>query len=116
VAATGLLARWAPVVAWAALIFALSSVPSLSTGLGTWDFVLRKIAHVTEYAILGFLLARAVSELPAFVLGAAYAVTDEVHQSFVEGRHGAPRDVLIDAFGVAAGVLVYRAAERRLRT
>src|SRR5918912_19993 len=43
---------WLPVVAWAAVIFALSAIPSLSSGLGTWDYVLRKCAHVTEYAVL----------------------------------------------------------------
>ena len=37
-----LLAAWLPVVAWAAVIFAFSSVPSLSSGLGGWDLVLRK--------------------------------------------------------------------------
>ena len=51
---------WGPVIVWAALIFALSSIPSLNSGLGTWDEVLRKCAHVTEYAILGFLLLRAI--------------------------------------------------------
>ena len=43
------------------VIFAFSSVPSLSTGLGTWDLVLRKLAHLTEYAVLGALLARALA-------------------------------------------------------
>ena len=56
---------WGPVVLWAALIFALSAVPSLGTGLGGWDTVLRKCAHVTEYAILALLLYRALGrELP----------------------------------------------------
>jgi VanZ family protein len=100
---------WLPVVAWAALIFALSSIPDLGTGLGTWDLVLRKIAHAGEYAVLGALLLRAVGHaVPAFALGVAYAVSDEIHQSFVEGRRGAPLDVLIDAVGVAVGVLAWR--------
>src|SRR5213593_4502715 len=51
--------RWLAVVAWAAVIFALSSIPSLSTHLGTWDTILRKGAHLTEYAILAVLFARA---------------------------------------------------------
>jgi len=51
---------WAPVVLWAAVIFTFSSVPDLGTGLGTWDLVLRKIAHACEYAVLGALLLRAV--------------------------------------------------------
>jgi VanZ family protein len=99
------LALWLPVVAWAAVIFALSSIPSLDSGLGMWDLALRKAAHVAEYAILGALLLRAV-ETPsvAFGLGVAYAVTDEFHQQFVEGRNGSPLDVAIDAVGVAAGV------------
>ena len=55
---------WLPVVLWAAVIFTFSSIPSLSTGLGTWDTVLRKGAHVTEYAILGALLLRALGREP----------------------------------------------------
>src|SRR5919201_102331 len=75
-----------PVVLWAAVIFALSSIPSLNSGLGTWDTVLRKCAHATEYAILGVLLLRALGrELPAVVIGIAYAASDEVHQHFVAG-------------------------------
>jgi VanZ family protein len=101
--------RWAPVVVWAAVIFALSSISGLGTGLGTWDLILRKIAHVTEYAILGFLLHRALRrEYAAFGLGIAYAVTDEIHQHFIAGRHASPLDVAIDAVGVAIGVLVGR--------
>jgi VanZ family protein len=99
--------RWGPVVAWAAMIFVLSSIPDLGTGLGGWDFVLRKFAHAAEFAVLGFLLARAIGrDRPALALGIAYAVSDEVHQSFVPGRLGSPLDVLVDAVGVVVGVLV----------
>lgn len=98
---------WAPVVLWAGVIFALSSIPSLSSGLGTWDEVLRKGAHIAEYAVLGMLLLRAVgSALPAFALGVAYAVTDELHQHFVRGRHPSPFDVAFDACGLALGLLL----------
>ncbi len=104
---------WAPVVLWAAVIFAFSSVPDLGTGLGTWDLVLRKIAHAGEFALLGALLLRALrNEIPAFGLGVAYAASDEVHQHFVEGRVGAPLDVLIDSVGVAIGVLLWRRVAR----
>ncbi|HZG35009.1 MAG TPA: VanZ family protein [Gaiellaceae bacterium] len=102
---------WLPVVLLAGVIFALSSVPDLGTGLGTWDLVLRKIAHVAEYALLGALLLRALGRphvLTAVALGVAYAVSDEIHQSFVEGRRGSPVDVLIDAVGVALGVAAWR--------
>jgi VanZ family protein len=104
---------WAPVVLWAAVIFAFSSVPDLGTGLGTWDLVLRKIAHAGEYAVLGALLLRALrDELPALALGIAYAVSDEVHQHFVEGRVGAPLDILIDSVGVAIGIVLWRRVAR----
>jgi VanZ family protein len=98
---------WAPVVLWAGVIFGLSSIPSLSSGLGTWDEVLRKGAHLTEYAVLGILLMRAIGrELPALAIGVAYAITDEVHQHFVRGRHASPFDVAFDACGVALGLLL----------
>jgi VanZ family protein len=101
------LSLWLPVVAWAAVIFVLSSIPSLGTGLGAWDTVLRKGAHLAEYALLGALLVRALRrEGVAFVIGVLYAVSDEVHQHFVSGRHAAAVDVLIDAAGVAIGIYV----------
>lgn len=107
-------AAWLPVVAWAAVIFAFSSVPSLGTDLGTWDTILRKLAHLAEYAILGALLARATRR-PGLALGlaAAYAITDEVHQTFVEGRHGAPLDVGIDTLGALAGIYAWTRWSRR---
>jgi VanZ family protein len=105
---------WLPVVIWAAVIFTLSSIPSLSTGLGLWDTILRKAAHVTEYSVLGALLLRALGrEAPALAAGIAYAATDELHQHFVRGRHGAPVDVAIDAIGVAAGMLLWLRVRER---
>jgi VanZ family protein len=108
----GLLATaslWLPVVVWAAVIFTLSSVPDLGTGLGGWDVVLRKIGHAGEFAVLGALLARALGpSWPAFAAGVLYAVSDEVHQVFVPGRAGSPLDVAIDAVGLALGVVLWR--------
>jgi VanZ family protein len=99
------LTYWAPVVLWAAVIFVLSSIPDLGTGLGTWDTVLRKLAHLAEYAILGGLILRAARNAPAAVLlASAYAATDEVHQAFVTGRHGSPLDWLVDTAGAVLGV------------
>jgi VanZ family protein len=101
------LSLWLPVVAWAAVIFGVSSIPSLSSGLGTWDLILRKAAHMTEFAILAGLLWRALrNELGALVVALAYAGTDELHQSFVRGRHGSPVDVAFDGIGAAAGLLL----------
>jgi VanZ family protein len=105
--ATTRFSAWAPVVFWAAVIFTLSSISGLGTGLGGWDTVLRKLAHTAEYAILGALLFRAVRSAPAAVLlASAYAVTDEVHQTFVSGRHGSPLDWVIDSAGALLGVAV----------
>ena len=99
--------RWGPVVAWAALIFVLSSIPDLGTGLGGWDLALRKLAHTTEFAILGALLVRALDRPGwAVALGVAYAVSDELHQSFVPGREGSPVDVAFDLVGVVIGVVL----------
>jgi VanZ family protein len=98
---------WLPVVIWAAVIFTFSSIPSLGTGLGVWDTILRKGAHMTEYAILGLLLLRALGrELPSFAVGIGYAILDEIHQHFVRGRHASPVDVLIDTVGLAIGIFL----------
>ncbi len=105
---------WLPVLAWAAVIFTFSSIPSLSSGLGVWDTVLRKGAHLTEYAVLGGLLYRALErEAPALAAGIGYAATDEVHQHFVRGRHASPVDVAIDAVGVAVGMLLWLRLRQR---
>ena len=101
-----------------ALIYFLSSRPSLSTGLGTYDLILRKLAHMTEFGVLWLLTHRALgwrAPATAAVLTIAYAASDELHQTFVFGRHGTPVDVLIDATGVALAYLGLRASRARWR-
>jgi VanZ family protein len=99
---------WLPVVAWAVLIFLFSSIPSLNSGLGTADTLLRKAAHMSEYAMLAVLLVRALGDqLPAFYGAIVYAASDEFHQAFVRGRHGSPIDVAIDSTGALLGLLVW---------
>jgi VanZ family protein len=100
---------WLPVILWAGLIFGLSAVPNLKTGLED-DFLVRKSAHVGEYFILSLLLHRAVknsfslknTHLFFYPAGLAlfYAASDEFHQLFVHGRNGALTDVLIDCIGI----------------
>jgi VanZ family protein len=110
----GRLDLWVPPIALMGLIFFLSAQPDLSSGLGTWDFVLRKIAHATIYALLFLLWWRALRGLgsdaraltAALLITVAFAISDEWHQSFVEGRHGSPVDVLIDTAGAGAAALV----------
>ena len=105
---------WLPVLAWATLIFALSSVPDLGTGLGGWDLVLRKLAHAGEYAVLGVLLLRATGRSGlALALGTLYAAGDEIHQAFVPGRAGRPLDVAIDVLGLACGIYLWQSIQSR---
>ena len=91
-----------------ALIFALSAMPDLSSGLGTWDLVLRKLAHMAAFGLLWLLWQRALRQPgTAALITLAYAATDEYHQSFVTGRHGTPVDWAIDAAGVGLAVLAW---------
>ena len=111
--------RFAPPLLLMGLIFFLSAQPDLSTGLGTWDLILRKLAHMAEYGLLWFLWWRALGrdnvEVAAAAIAIGYSITDELHQTTVEGRHGTPVDVLIDSTGVALAYLVTRARARRPR-
>ena len=107
-----IVSRLAPPLLLMGLIFFLSAQPDLSSGLGTADTILRKLAHMVEYGLLWFLWWRALgygSRWWPALIAVAYAVTDELHQTTVDGRHGSPLDVLIDAIGVA---LAYAAARR----
>jgi VanZ family protein len=108
--------RFGPPVLLMGVIFFFSAQPDLGTGLGAWDTILRKAAHMAEYALLWFLWYRALrtrTPWAAVAITLAYAATDELHQSFVEGRHGTPVDVLIDAAGV--GIAVALLTRRRAR-
>lgn len=100
---------WLSVIAWAALIFYISAQPSLSTGFGIWDLILRKGAHMLEFAVLFLLLWNAIRQ-PVRASGTAmalagaisllYAFSDEFHQRYVPGRSGTLRDVGFDAAGI----------------
>lgn len=77
------------------------------------EFPVRKMAHATEYAILGCLLTnlcRSLSMKKAYMwswlMGSAYAATDEFHQLFVPGRSGQMTDVMIDSVGCLTGCLL----------
>lgn len=99
---------------WAGMIFTLSGIPSLSSGLDA-DFILRKCAHALEYFVLYVLLLRAwtQSKLPSggfwpLILCALYAMSDEFHQSFVSGRFCSGIDVLIDFCGAACAAVILK--------
>lgn len=106
---------WLPAVAIATVIFALSSLRDLHATTGTLEFVLRKGAHTTVYALLALTIVRGLHAhglsgraalSTAFLLAVAYAVSDELHQTTVPTRHGAATDVAIDAIGSTAGLVL----------
>lgn len=77
------------------------------------EFPVRKMAHATEYAILGCLLTNLCLTFPmrkaymwGWLMGSAYAATDEFHQLFVPGRSGQMTDVMLDSVGCLAGCLL----------
>ena len=106
-------ALWLPPLVLMAVIFALSAQPHLSSGLGVFDLIGRKIVHFLEYALLVFLWWRALrtrmpepqAALTGFALASLYAASDEWHQSFVQGRHATPVDWAIDTAGAGAAAL-----------
>ncbi|MCW2961630.1 MAG: teicoplanin resistance protein VanZ [Thermoleophilia bacterium] len=109
--------------AWCLVIYVVSDQPGLRvTDDDLLDFVLRKVAHVGEYAVLAWLAWRVArrggleptpAALAAWTFALAFAASDEWHQTFVAGRVGHPRDVLIDLVGASAALAV---AWRHART
>jgi len=111
---------WLPLFMWVILIFLLSSIPDLKSGLpNVWDLILRKIAHFIEFAILAILALRLGlrNEAPknrkyvylaAILFGIIYAIFDEYHQSFVSGREARLLDVAVDSLGVFFGTILWR--------
>jgi VanZ family protein len=102
--------RWAPVVAYAALITVFSSIPGPSLPhLVTlvWD----KLEHATEFAVFGFLLARAFGIRRwwwAILAGGLFGALDEFHQGFTPHRNGNdPGDMLADLVGSTVGALAF---------
>jgi VanZ family protein len=137
-AAASRVRRYLPVLLWAIVIFFLStSAGSLTKTsflvrpvlhflfpsadeptLLTYQFTVRKLAHLTEYAILAMLAARAFvwsSQnglrrwwfAAAFGVVLAVAATDEFNQSLDSLRTGTPVDVLIDLAGGSIGLIIY---------
>lgn len=110
-----LLPLWLPVALWCVVIFAFSSVGGSGLSGGFLDFLMRKGAHLGEYAVLMLLTRRALAgsgaplpEAGAFLFCLLYAAGDEWHQTFVPLREGRPSDVLIDACGAAAAWVLAR--------
>lgn len=129
--------KWILVIAWMVVIFWFSNQPAaisdeksksviyvfktlglnLDSILGDLaNFIVRKVAHFTEYMILYILLFRALTENLKFkkslmisvLIVFLYACSDEIHQYFILGRTARIRDVIIDTCGgTFALILVY---------
>ena len=128
---------WGVTLAWAALIFYLSTrtfSPTFSSGLLSWMLhflhlqvstgtfellhtLLRKLAHLTEYAIFALLLYGSPHEKRlghweprraaiCIAMAAAYSLTDEFHQWFVPGRHASLGDCGLDTIGATLAMVV----------
>jgi len=136
-----LLSRYLPLVVWLVFISYASSdsfnasntsriigplvlwlFPNTSPEtMATIHFITRKIAHFTEYAILGFLAARAFRPWPRwFLISVAlvvvYALIDEYHQSFVPSRTASVFDSMIDmAGGITALIFISRKGAKSQR-
>ena len=137
---------WLPIALWTALIFTASGDRQSSQRssriigpLVRWMFPqmaeervndivtgVRKGAHVTEYAILAWLLWRAFRRpvrrdsrpwswnvaLAAWICAVLFATSDEFHQAFVPNREASVRDVFIDATGAALALVAIWAVGR----
>lgn len=91
------------------------------------QFYIRKTGHAVGYAILAILCWRALTPPPrwmrtawqsrrawlAWGIASVYAVTDELHQSFIPSRQGSVMDVVLDSFGAALGLVMVWATCRR---
>lgn len=108
---------WLPVYVYAAIIFFFSSMslpPMAPKGLYG-----DKLLHLGEYAILGYLIARAARNsgnlklsmhfrLFAICAALLYGLGDEFHQYFVPGREVDIFDVLADGIGATLGQMIFR--------
>ncbi len=129
---------WLPIVIWLIMIFIgstdLMSAEHTSRIIGPilrWlypgispsrieqvQFVIRKTAHVSEYAVLSLLIFRALANTTrqaglagaasiTLLISSAFAASDEFHQSFVPSRTSSVRDVVIDITGAIFGMTIY---------
>lgn len=105
---------WLPPLIYAALIFYLSSLPG--TAFVSPFFSADKVFHLGEYAVLGYLLARALGRyqikkkrlfLTAALICVAYGLSDELHQFFVPNRCTSLMDVIVDGMGSSLGIGIY---------
>jgi VanZ family protein len=102
------LIRWLPALVIMGLIFVFSSLPSDKIPYyGGFDYVVKKGGHALGYGLLGlsyyYALPRSLSRIYRWILALImvilFALSDEYHQSFVQGRNSSLGDVAIDTLG-----------------
>ena len=117
--------RWGPVAVWLIVIFMGSSIGTLpSIDRGLLDSLMHWLGHLSEYAILGLVLLRALKNGQAvgwrdivltLIVAAGYGLSDEWHQTFVKGRNGELWTVGLDVAGALIGVAIRLWRQRTLK-
>lgn len=125
------------VIIWLLVIFIMSSFDASESGKQSSFFVniiskvlniddvkllsliVRKMAHFTEYFILGLLVSNVISLINkkyyyAVIFGILYAISDEAHQIFVSGRVFQVRDILIDSLGLVCGIYLLYGVKNKI--
>ncbi len=113
---------WFPVFLYCCIIFGVSAIPSVEMP-GKIPH-LDKVVHALEYGILAVLFSRAIratslnASLPlVFAISlyfvVFYGITDEFHQSFVQGRTADFDDLMADTIGGALGAVGYLFWQRK---
>ena len=109
------LIRWLPALVIMGLIFVFSSLPSDKVPYyGGFDYVVKKGGHALGYGLLGlsyyYALPRSLSRvyrwILALIMAILFALSDEYHQSFVQGRNSSLGDVAIDTLGAIVALFL----------
>lgn len=106
-----------PVLAYAGLIFLLSSISKFPEAVPSF-FGFNKLAHFSEYYFFGYVICRWLfaernhfanrhALVLTIVIGTCYGLSDEWHQTFVPGRNATLWDALFDALGVVTAAVTY---------
>lgn len=119
------------VIVWMILIFIMSSFDATNSSnqsnfivniisnifninnLDILSYIIRKLAHLTEYTILGILTLNMTRQNNiktniGIIIGIIFAISDEIHQIFVPGRSCQITDILIDILGIFIGYIIYK--------
>jgi VanZ family protein len=116
-----------PAIAWAVLIFLLSSIPAGKLPILA-HYLNDKVEHAAEYFVFGLLIYRALEPaknrnrfswfrlvIPILVI-IVFGLSDEYHQGFVPGRSVDMKDVMADTVGGLFAAIAIYIFERRRQT